>query len=189
MKVTCFYDYTCVYSYRAWRWLDALATAIPVLEVSWAPFSLREINRPPDEPSLFEDESSGRISVFALALAHAAREADFDSYHRTVFGLMHQKHVRLRREDLLEVAAESGVDTGAFERDTARWVAAVAAEHSNGRDRWEVFGTPTLVLADESAVYLKLAEIPQAEQAEELWRALWTISVTHPELVEIKRPH
>ncbi|MDQ3646031.1 MAG: DsbA family protein [Actinomycetota bacterium] len=188
MEVSCYYDYTCVYSYRAWQWMRSVASAIPGLEVTWKTFSLKELNRE-NEASLFDDVEIGSTSILALSLAHAARSADFDAYHERVFSAMHADARRVDALELLATAKDAGVDVEAFDRERGRWVAEVAAEHAFARSRWEVFGTPTFVLADESAVYLKLAQVPQASQAEELWRALWTISVTHPELVEIKRPH
>jgi hypothetical protein len=82
------------------------------------------------------------------------------------------------------------VDIRAFEEAKATWVSSVAREHAAASKRWGVFGTPTLVLDDKAAVYLKLSEPPPTEEkACKLWEALWTISVTHPEIVEIKRPH
>jgi hypothetical protein len=82
------------------------------------------------------------------------------------------------------------VDIRAFEEAKATWVSSVAREHAAASKRWGVFGTPMLVLDDKAAVYLKLSEPPPTEEkACKLWEALWTISVTHPEIVEIKRPH
>lgn len=188
MRLTVFYDYTCGYSFRVWRWLDGVRGRRDDLEVRWATFSLKEANREEGAPSLFEDDEISSISVLALALGHAARERDFEGYHRSVFEAMHGEGARLERGDLLRVAAATGVDVAAFERERPRWLRAVAGEHAGARDGWGVFGTPTLVLGDGSAVFLKFAEQPEPEDAERLLDALWTISVSHPELVEIKRP-
>jgi predicted DsbA family dithiol-disulfide isomerase len=188
VRVTCFYDYTCAYSYRVWAWLEAVQETVPDLEVKWATFSLKEINRETG-PSLLQGDEIHSTSVLALALAHAARSSGFAFYHRQVFDLMHTDGGRIGRDEMLGVAAKAGVDIRDFEENARRWLAEVAAEHSEARSRWEVFGTPTLVFEDEVAVYLKLSKVPEpSTSSEELWRALWTISVTHPELLEIKRP-
>jgi predicted DsbA family dithiol-disulfide isomerase len=189
VRVTCFYDYTCSYSYRVWTWLTAVEKTIPDLEVKWATFSLKEVNRE-SGPSLLEGDEILSTSVLALALAHAARSSGFDFYHRQAFDLMHKDGRRIGRDELLGVAAEAGVDVRDFEQNMRRWLAEVASEHSEARSRWEVFGTPTLVFADETAVYLKLSKVPETNAgSEDLWRAVRTISVTHPELLEIKRSH
>ena len=76
--LTVYFDYTCQYSYRAMHWLDRAREARPELTVHWATFSLKEVNREEDEPSWVTADSPPSIGVFAQALAHAAREADFD---------------------------------------------------------------------------------------------------------------
>ncbi|MGH2703524.1 MAG: hypothetical protein ACRDJ4_00060 [Actinomycetota bacterium] len=66
--------------------------------VAWRTLSLKEFRRPPSEPSLFErdGEGLGSLSIPALALAHAAREADFDGYHEAVFDPVGAAHLPRR---------------------------------------------------------------------------------------------
>lgn len=187
MQVTCWYDYTCPYSYKAFCWLEALQAAGEGIEVAWRPFSLREANRDPGSPSVLDDPTTDSVSVLALALAPAT--ADFDRYHRAVFGAMHAEHRRLERAGLLRLAAEAGADVGRFEADPARWLSALAAHHYEGTTRFGVFGTPTLVLDGEAVVFLKLADPPAKGEETGLWRSLCTLARCHPELLEIKRPH
>ena len=187
--MTCWYDYTCRYSYRALLWLERVARADADVEVRWATFSLREANREADARSLFDDPEVSSVSVLALALAHAAREADFDAYHRGVFEAMHGDGDRVRPEGLIRIAERAGVDIAAFDRERPRWLRAVADEHAEGVSRHGVFGTPTLEIGEDAAVFLKLADPPDDDEAAaRLWSGLCTISVCHPELVEIKRP-
>ena len=250
MLVTCWYDYTCRYSYRALLWLERVARADADLDVHWATFSLREANREADARSVFEDPEISSHSVLALALAHAAREADFDAYHRGVFEAMHGDGGRVGPKGLLRIAERAGVDIAAFDRQRPRWLRAVAHEHADGVSRHGLFGTPTLEIgvsggsskpesggvtrrgdapayradprletgvsggsskpesggvtrrgdapayrADpgletraDAVVFLKLADPPEDDDAAaRLWSGLCTISVCHPELVEIKR--
>jgi predicted DsbA family dithiol-disulfide isomerase len=179
-----YYDYTCTYSYRAMHWLDG----VPGIVVTWKTFSLKEVNRKPEEPSFVEAESPHSRSVFALALAHAAREADFDRYHRAVFEAMHAEERRLTEQDLLAMAASAGVDVEAFEASRAAWVARVGAEHRDAVARWGAYGTPTLIL-DDAAGYVQLAEVPGTEEAAlDLLRALNGIASSPATLAEIFRP-
>jgi protein-disulfide isomerase-like protein with CxxC motif len=179
-----YYDYTCTYSYRAMHWLDR----VPGVSVDWKTFSLKEVNRKADEPSFVEADSPHSRSIFALALAHAAREADFDRYHRAVFEAMHAEERRLTDSDLLGMAASAGVDVEAFEASRGSWVARVGAEHRDAVARWGAYGTPTLIL-DGAAGYVQLAEVPGREEAAlDLLGALNGIASSPATLAEIFRP-
>ena len=188
MQVNVFFDYTCPYSYRALPWIEAVVRGAGDVAVCWRTFSLKEANRDHGTPSPFDDPEISSISVLALALAQAAREADFDRYHRSVFEAMHDDGRRLSMGELLALAAAAGVDVAAFERDRARWLAAVAQDHRDGVVRFGVFGTPTLVLDEGEVVFVKLASTPQAGQELGPWESLRTVAKCFPELIEIKRP-
>ncbi len=184
MQVKIYYDYTCPYSYRAFQWFHRLREAVPGLEVSWATYSLKEANRGASSPSPFDDREISSVSVLALALAHAARQADFDHYHQAVFDAM-QAH-RLDEGDLLAAATDAGVDTAAFDLDRDQWLSHVAEEHGEAK-ALGVFGTPTLVF-DDAVAFVKLAELPPDDDDVEIWHSLCVLARCHPELVEIKRP-
>jgi 2-hydroxychromene-2-carboxylate isomerase len=186
MQVTCYYDYTCPYSWKAYVWLDRLQGAGADLVVDWRTFSVKEANRDQTRPSAFEGEGAHSVSVLALALAHAAREADFSCYHRGVFEAMHADSRRVQPTDLVEIAVTAGVDVGRLDR--VHWLRALAAEHREGAERFGVFGTPTLVLDGEAVVFLKLAQPPEPGEESRLWESLCTLARCHPELLEIKRP-
>ena len=188
MQVTCYYDYSCPYSYKAFVWLEALRAAGEPIEVVWRTFSVKEANRDPAGPSPLDGPKAESVSVLALALAHAARAADFDRYHGGVFAAMHGGHRRLVEADLVQLAADAGVHIADFDADQAHWLSALAAEHREATARYCVFGTPTLVLGGEAVVFLKLADPPAAGESTRLWQSLCTLAHCHPELLEIKRP-
>jgi 2-hydroxychromene-2-carboxylate isomerase len=187
MNVTCFIDFTCPYSFRAFQWLNRLPDTSGA-RIRWATFSLKEANRDPGTPSPFDDPQISSLSVLALVLAQAARQAGATGYHETVFQAMHGSETRLDEARLLRLAAEAGVDVDRFNRDREHWLAAVAGEHRTAVEQLGVFGTPTLVLDDHAATFLKLSATPAPEQAGELWRSLYMLACCHPELIEIKRP-
>jgi len=186
--VTVFYDYTCQYSYRALHWLDRVREVRPSLEVHWATFSLKEVNRSDDEPSWVTADAPPSVSVFAQALAHAARDADFDRYHRVVFDAMQGEHRKLGEEELLAFAASAGVDVERFVAERGRWIAAVGGEHREAVARWGVYGTPTVLLPG-GAVYLRLQEQPGSpKEGAALLDSLEEIGRSEADLVEIFRP-
>jgi len=185
-RATCFFDYTCGYSYRAWRWLSELAG----VEVDWRTASLKELDRRDGEPSVFDEREQPRRSVLALALAHAARSSGhFERFHRATFHAMHAEQRMLGAQDLFDIAAGAGMDVAAFREKTGVWVDAAAAEHRAAVETWGVFGIPTLVLSEDVAVFLKFSEPPAAgEDARRVWESVHVLAVSHPELLEIKRP-
>jgi predicted DsbA family dithiol-disulfide isomerase len=187
MQVTFYFDYTCQYCFRAHNWLRMVREKTDDIELKWATFSLKEVNRDQNGPSVFEDKRISSLSVLALALSHAARQVDFDRYHNSVFEAMHSGE-RLKRADVLKLAADAGVDVHAFDKERERWLAEVEREHNEGVSRWSVFGTPTLVLGEDAGVWLKLTNVPtDHSDAAEMWRGLCTLSLLHPDLIEIKR--
>jgi len=187
--VTCYFDYTCPYSYKMLLWLRGVQQRGADLTLDWRTFLLKEVNRGLDEPSPFEEESS--LPVLALALAHAARSADYDSYHDAVFQAMHrggQGRRQINEEDLFKIAVDAGVDLAGFERERDRWVNAVAEEHNHAFKSVNVFGTPTLILNGRTAVFLKLGEPPPPGEEDHVWNSLCCVATCYPELLEIKRP-
>jgi predicted DsbA family dithiol-disulfide isomerase len=186
--LTVYFDYTCQYSYRAMHWLDRAREARPELAVHWATFSLKEVNRAEDEPSWVTADSPPSIGVFAQALGHAARDADFERYHRTVFESMHGEHRKLGEEELLEIAAGAGVDTEKFLAERGRWIAFVGAEHREAVARFGVYGTPTPIL-DGAAAYLRLHEEPPTPaEAVALLDSLAGLAHSTADLIEVFRP-
>lgn len=188
MHVNVFFDYTCPYSYRVLPWIEAVIRGAGDVAVCWRTFSLKEAKHDQGSPSPFDDPEISSISVLALALAHAARKAEFDHYHRSVFEAMHRDDRRLDEGELLALAAAAGVDVPTFEQERPRWLAAVAQDHREGVVRYGVFGTPTLVFDEGEVVFVKLASTPQRGQELGLWESLRTVAQCFPELIEIKRP-
>lgn len=189
MQVSCWYDYTCPYSWRMAQWLTNVRANGEELSVTWRTFSLKEANRHPSEPSPFADDRISSVSVLALALAHAAKRADFERYHEAVFAAMHVGGRRVEEDDLLAIALDADVDVEAFERTRPQWLDAVAADHRFGAEHHAVFGTPTVVHPGGGTAFVKLGQVPPAAEDLGLWRALCTLTTCHPELLEIKRPH
>jgi predicted DsbA family dithiol-disulfide isomerase len=189
MHVTVYFDYTCPHSYRALRWLVRVLRAAGGFSLNWATFSLTEATRDRDQPSPFDDPGISSFSVLALALSHAAREADFGRFHFQVFEAIHGHNLKVREDELLQIASAAGIDVEAFNSNRSQWLNEVIREHREGALKWGVRGTPTLVIDEGTGVWVKLAEEPESkEQAVDLWRAIGTLSQSRPDLIEIKRP-
>ncbi len=193
-SITIYYDYTCPYSYRALLWLRQLERAGREIDLRWKTFSLKEVNVSEGEPSAFKRGRQESISVLALQLAKAAQEAGadiFERYHTALYDAMQGEGKRVTATDLMEMAGDAGLDITRLEmdREQGRWLQEVARDHREGSERWGVFGTPTLVLDEESAIYLKFIEPPASpSDAAEVYDAILCLARCHPELVEIKHP-
>lgn len=188
MGMTCYFDYTCSYSYRAWLWFERLEAAGEELDIAWQSFVLKEINRADDEPSALDGPAIESVAVLAHALGMALRGSEpWRQYHERTFRAMHESEPRATMDDVVRFATEAGMDLEAFRSQETSWLEKVRQKHFSAIERWRVFGTPTLVLDEKAAVYLKLEKLPD-DSDRKLWDALWTISVSFPEVVELKRP-
>lgn len=179
--VEVFFDYTCGFSNRARRWLDALE-----VPVRWRPFSLLEQNRRDAGPPVFERaEHAENVSVIALAVHEAVRadRGDVDAYRRAMFTAWHDEPGRLATADIVDLGRSAGLER--FDHDRA--FAAVAAEHA-AAEALGVFGTPTLVYDDGQAVFVKLDTVPDDRaRGESVWSQVRALAQGAPELREWHR--
>jgi hypothetical protein len=187
VTATCFFDYTCAYSFRFWRWVDEQVRPLrPDLTIHWVGFSIKEVNRS-DPDSVFSRTDDPPLSVLALALWAAAEDGGFPTFHAGAFGAFHQLERRATRDDLLHVAATAGLDPETFWLQRERWIASAADAHHEAVRRWGVFGTPTLLLED-SPIYIRMTELPPtASEATDLWDAVGNLTLRFPEVAELKR--
>ena len=187
-SLACYFDFTCGYSYRAWSWFEHLKLVDPGFEVAWFPFLLKEVNRTDAEPSLLGGPRGDGVAVLSLAVAEALRGLPAaEAYRSEVFVAMHDGRERPGREEVLTIAAQAGLDIDHFFRKEASWMEAVRQSHVGAVERWGVFGTPTLVLDDAAAMYLKLTEVPPEGQLS-LWEDITSIMLRAPQVAELKRP-
>ena len=187
--MTCFYDFTCEYSCRVWMWFERLRAGGLDLEVDWRPFVLKEVNREDDEPSVLVGPTIDSVAVLALAIAEASRGGTgAESYRAEIFTAMHADDEHPLRDDVVEIATRAGLDLDLFWRDETLWLGSVRASHEGAVSARGVFGTPTLVFDDDSAIFLRLTELPPATEDRPRWDAVTTLATEFPEVVELKRP-
>lgn len=188
MQLTLYFDYTCEDSFQVHQWLESIQASEPSLSTYWATFSLKELNRQPGALPAFDDPDQAReLSLFALALAQAARFGDFSQYHQRAFELFHGRQTP-NEEALLHIARGAGVNVEAFREDYPRWLEEAAREHRNGAAKWKIRGTPTLVFDNRSAVMLRLAEARLSEDhAWQIWRHVSSLAMDDPELLTFRR--
>jgi 2-hydroxychromene-2-carboxylate isomerase len=176
-------DFQCPYSYRVWRWLSAIGVRE---EVEVRPFSLDTTD---DEPSPW-DRTKPSTGLELLALGELARETGQDTHLAFVdaaFAGMHAYEADLSSlEAWLELGSNVGLDLDAFTADAERWRAEVGLWHQEAADELGVFGTPSLLFGDETALFVRLgADVADAEAGTRLLSDLADLSLQP--LSEVKR--
>jgi predicted DsbA family dithiol-disulfide isomerase len=187
-----FFDFRCPYVYRAATLLRRTGR-----RPRWRYFSLTQANAESDgRPEGWtawdaapEEEVRGRLA-FAAAEA-AARQGRFEEMHRALLTARHEQEGDLENAGTIrEIAAAAGLDLARFERDLAdpAILEALRRDHTEGVERYRVFGTPTFVAADGSAAYVRLREVPEGAEAERAITLIEDILASRSYLAEVKRP-
>ncbi len=197
IEIEIFYDYNCPFVYRAAKMIDAIAAAgARPLRVSWRSFSLTQVNHHPESPddgwTVWDAPASepvkGRLAFKAAEAAR--RQGRFDVFHRELLDARHAARLDIERVEVVErVAEDSGLDVDRFRADLGATdiLDRLARDHSEGRDRHGVFGTPTFVLPGGTA-YLRLANVVQGADALRVFDSVVATIGGEPEVLEIKRP-
>lgn len=193
MHLIVYFDYTCPYSYTAARWLQQVEATEPDVTSEWRHFILKEANRSPDEGVPFWEQEGARQTRTGLAFiaGQAAARQGQDAFAR--FRLLLQeafqvRHLDIRRPGVLEsLAEEAGLDVARFETDRQDpgLLAEAGTSHLHAVERYQMFGTPTLVFPNHRAAYLKLTEPPSETMAMEVFEPLRRLVEQH-QVEEIK---
>jgi DSBA-like thioredoxin domain-containing protein len=160
MSLSVAFDYDCGYSYKALRWLLAIADHAGT--AAWLPFSLYQVNNlhGGDWFVWEHPEEKTRSFVALAAAAWLGREQPeaFPAFHVRAFETLQDEHVPLEPEVVLRLAADAGADAAALAialEDGSAF--ALAGEiHMYLRDKYGVFGTPTLIFPNDAAMYVRL---------------------------------
>jgi 2-hydroxychromene-2-carboxylate isomerase len=162
MDLTVAFEYDCGYSYKAMRWLRALAGTGQVDTVTWRPFSLHQVNNLHggdwfvwEHP---EEETRSFLALAAAAWLEREQPATFPAFHAKAFETIQDEHRPLDRETVLGLAAHAGADrarlAAALESGEAQRLA--GESHTALRNEYGVFGTPTLIFRNGAAMYVRL---------------------------------
>ena len=88
--VTFFFEPVCPWTWRASRWLTAVAEARP-LDIEWRPFSLLVLNNGPDEEHGEELVFSHRALRLVDHLRRGGRQADIARFYSALGQLAHEE--------------------------------------------------------------------------------------------------
>ena len=189
-----FYDYQCPYVYRLSILLNAIASSSArPLRVGWRYFSLTQVNSKDDGWTVWAAPANERVAgrLGFQAAEAARRQGRFEDLHFALLNARHRDGVDLDAIPLVEaIAARSGLDMGRFRADLAdpAILDALARDHRAGVEQHGVFGTPTIVLPDGAAAYVRLAAAVDGSDAPALFDRVMSIVAGEPRIREIKRP-
>jgi hypothetical protein len=170
------------------------------VDVRWRYFSLTQVNSKVEGWTIWgeagaEADVRGRASFMA---AEAARRQDpdhtrFDRFHMELLRQRHELEQPIDGPQALSAAAQAaGLDLERFERDRQdpETLQALARDHQHAVSEHGVFGTPTFVLADGQAAYVRLRPAPEdPDEALAVFDELIRLVGERPYVLEVKRPN
>ncbi|AFZ66583.1 putative dithiol-disulfide isomerase involved in polyketide biosynthesis [Deinococcus peraridilitoris DSM 19664] len=196
-----YFDFLCPYAWRGLELVSQLGVR-PQLKH----FSLVQGNHAqnPDRKNpvwklaaqpLTEGPDSQQASLRSFLAAQAARLQGNEAELQFTLQLLRLRHDGRRDlndpQTAREAANQAGLDTGRFETDLADEASLreSLARDLNDAAQLGVFGTPTFVLPDGQAAYLRFSQLPADESAaRRLWDTYVTVLTSDANIETIKRP-
>lgn len=186
--VTFFFDPVCPWTWRASRWLAAVAETRP-LEVEWRPISLLVLNDGPDEEHGAELESSHRALRLVEHLHRAGRQAEIAQFYAALGQLAHEEGFKFDDELVGSAVRTAGLGgDGAALDDTGLDAGIRAATEAATAAAGPGVGSPVLVVAGARRGLHGpvLGAVPDKREALALWEAVEAMAPIE-EFFEIKR--
>ncbi len=197
IRLQVWYDFLCPFAHSASVWLRDCEEALgDKLEITWKAFPLEQVNADmgPEWKLWEQPDDYDSKGLLGFRAAIAARQQGDEAFNKMFHALMSTRHVDKRTltrwATMLHMAQREGLDVAQFERDLSNrdLLAMIGEEYEEGRERYAVFGTPTLVLPDGEAVYVQMLPAPPKDEAVEVLKEVLNISADRPYVREIKRP-
>lgn len=158
------FDYRCPFARNAHEAVLAGLAEDKTWDVTFRPFSLDQAHVADGEPDVWDRPEGERGSgVLALQWGVTVRDhfpGAFPDFHRALFAARHDEGRRIDDEAVLrDVASGAGLDPDevADAVQTKGALEVVAREHTEGVERWGVWGVPTFIEGDR-AVFMRFME-------------------------------
>ena len=185
------FDIMCPWAYQASIWMRDVRDQLG-LQVRWRFFSLEEINRAEGKKHPWEREWSYGWSMMRVgALLQRIDPALLDRWYYAAGTALHVEGRKPHRPEVAEelISAELGLDPAlvrqAIEDPTTTDDVRADHERVTSLGGW---GVPTLVFADDTALFGPvLIDPPTGDAAVRLWQ-LMTGWLEFPKLYEVQRP-
>jgi hypothetical protein len=163
------YDYRCPFARIAHLHVIEALEAGADWDVTFVPFSLKQMHVAEGDPSVFDDPTSD-TGLMVLQASVVVRDRFPDAFlatHRALFDLRHVESQDLRDPEIIGKALRGvGVDPDeVFAAIDEGWpLEAVRKDHESAADQHHVWGVPTFIVGDD-AVFVRLMEAPDGDAA------------------------
>ena len=194
LKVDVYYDYLCPFAYEGSVWLNKVEEELgDQVEFTWKAFPLEQVNSThgPEWTVWDQPEQVQSFSRNQFAAAYSAEEQGQDAFkrfHHALFSAHHEDgKVPGKLSTLVQVAEEAGLDVEKFKsdlNDKSQWER-IGNEYQEGKAKG-VFGTPTLVFPNESAIYVKMRPAAPEKEVVTVWEQVVSMA-EQPYLAELKK--
>jgi 2-hydroxychromene-2-carboxylate isomerase len=160
------YDYLCPFAHIAHEHVVEALRADPTLDVTFTPWTLRQVHKEEGAPDVWDDESK-RDDLLALEASIVLRDSWPDQFldaHVALFRARHDRKIRLStRDEVVGVLTEVGVDVPAVLEvvDGGGPRKELAASWRRLTEDHDHFGVPTFVVGDQ-AVFVRLMDRPSS---------------------------
>ncbi|MBI3746402.1 MAG: DsbA family protein [Chloroflexi bacterium] len=208
LPVEVFMDYHCPYSHRVVCWLDDLDPGL--VEVRYRLFALEQVNHDPDatawriwdqplDYAQYRDRQDRRsLAPFLATAIVEASTADPGAarrLRRAIYAARFEARLDISDPAVLDVAGvRAGLPPGYVTTALAHPALAepararLAADWAAARNRYRVFGVPTIAIGADSPVYVRLSRAIAPAEGPALLAALRAFRVAAPTVLELKEP-
>jgi predicted DsbA family dithiol-disulfide isomerase len=173
--------------------LEAIKDAVPGgIGIQWKTHSLQQGD---DDQRMWEQQAHPKPGIAALAASKGAQKQGdraFRAFHLATFVAQHKEHRDISDRAVLgDIAREAGLDVARFDADLDKretWEA-VGRDHMESREKYGVFGVPTIVFPRGDALFVRLRHLPVSlDEQVALFQYVKSMAVERPYLLELKRP-
>ena len=138
-----------------------------------------------------EIESRSFKALQAAKCAQKQGKNLFETFHMLLFEAFHREPKDTTSDAVLEeIARKANLDVERFLQDlrSEQSRQLVGQDHCEGKEKYQLFGVPTMIIDENRPFFLKLGKLPDStEDHVAFFEELQDIITKHPYLLEIKK--
>jgi predicted DsbA family dithiol-disulfide isomerase len=166
-----------------------------MLEIHWKCFSLEQSHSTKDEGfKLWDHPDIESRSFKALQAAKCAQMQEknlFATFHMLLFEAFHREPKDTTSEAVLkEIARKANLDVERFKEDlrSEQSRKLVGQDHMEGKEKYKLFGVPTMIIDESRPFFLKLGKLPDSTKDHvTFFQEVRKLITKRPYLLEIKK--
>ena len=187
-----YFDFLCPFTYQASRWIRQVSELMgpEVIAVRWRFFSLEQNNLSKQQPgwNIWDQQPGGELrGLLAFAAGGAASNLGGDEalnkFYKALGKLFHEDGLPLWEKETIQKAwTEAGLDNAALAKvldgSDRSGLEKLKKDHTEAVERYNAFGSPTLVFEEHRSFYLKIMPAPaDVSDALELFQHLQRLAM------------